>query len=178
VAEYFLGQIMMTACPFAMKGFALANGQLMLLAQNQALFSLLGTKYGGDGKVNFQLPNLQGRAAAGAGPSVDPEWQPGFYSQGAVFGVENVALTQLESPIHMHMVNATTTKGVQRPVPSALLAACSVDAEPIYGPPIALQPLAATTVATVGGGTAHDNMQPFQVLNIQVALTGVFPSRQ
>jgi len=178
MADYFLGQVMMTGYPFAAKGFALANGQLVPITQNQALFSLLGIQYGGDGRANFQLPNLQGRAAAGAGVSVDPEWSPEPYLQGDAFGSETVTLTLDQLPMHNHQLNATTTVGAQRPVPSAMLGASSVTSELIYGPSIALQPLAATTIASIGGGAAHANMQPFAVINFQVALTGVFPSRQ
>ncbi|HJV41339.1 phage tail protein [Caulobacter sp.] len=178
MAIYFVGQVMMTGYPFAAKGFALANGQLMPISQNQALFSLLGTQYGGDGRATFQLPNLQGRAATGAGLSADPDWSPEPYVQGTPLGSETVTLTLDQLPLHNHQLNASTTAGTLRPVPSAMLSASSVSTEPAYGGATALQPLADTTIASSGGGGAHANMQPFTVINFQIALAGVFPSRQ
>lgn len=178
MAIYFLGQVMMTGYPFAAKGFALANGQLMPIAQNQALFSLLGVQYGGDGRANFQLPDLKGRASVGAGSSADPNWSPEPYLQGDAFGSETVTLTLDQLPMHNHQLNATTTAGTQRPLASTMLGASSVNTELVYGTPTALQPLAQTTIASTGGGGPHANMQPFTVINFQIALTGVFPSRQ
>lgn len=177
MAEYFLGQIMMTGLPFTIKGFAQANGQRMPIAQNQALFALLETRYGGDGKVDFQLPNLQGRAASYAGASVDPDWTPEPYTLGETFGVEAVALALNEMPAHTHLIGATTLPGAQRAVASALLASSSVNDRPTYGRPISPELLTEKTISPTGGAAAHNNMQPFTVLNFQIALTGIFPSR-
>lgn len=177
MAEFFLGQVMMTGYEFAAKGFALANGQLIPVAQNQALFALLGVQYGGDGRVTFQLPNLQGRAVVGAGASNDPNWSPTPYQQGNAIGVESVALTLDQLPAHNHELHGSTTPATLRPVVGAMLAASSVTTEFTYGVPSALQPLAPSTIGSTGGGGAHANMQPFTVINFQIAMRGVFPSR-
>jgi microcystin-dependent protein len=175
MAEFFLGQIMLTGFGFAQKGFALSNGQLMSISQNQALFSLLGTTYGGDGRVTFGLPNLQGRTPVGFGPSADPAWQPTPYQWGETGGVENVALLFPQLPIHNHVGNGTTAAGAQRTPTNAMY---GTNSEAIYAPANSAQvPLSSPTVTTVGGNQPHANMQPFEVINYNIALVGIFPSR-
>jgi microcystin-dependent protein len=176
VAEFFLGQVMMTGFGYPQKNFAQCNGQLMPINQNTALFSLLGTSYGGDGMRTFQLPNLQGSAFYGAGNSADGTWQPSPLPTGAVGGSETVTVQVPNLPIHTHLMNATTTAGSSpRSVDNTLLGKA---AHNIYGPPNSgpVQ-LALGTLQSAGGGAAHANMQPFQVINFNIALYGIFPSR-
>jgi microcystin-dependent protein len=175
VTDVFVGQIMMTGFGFSPRGFAQCNGQTMSITQNQALFALLGTQFGGNGISTFQLPNLQGNAPYGAGPSFDGSWQPAPQPVGAVGGSETVTLTLQNLPIHNHFVNATTTAGTSpRSVINTLLGAA---AHPIYGSPnggpVQLTP---GTLQAAGGGLPHDNIQPFQVINFNIALFGIFPS--
>ena len=178
MAEVFLGQVMMTGFGFAPKGFALSNGRLLPIAQYQALFSLLGTQYGGNGQTNFQLPNLQGRAPMGSGGSVDPAWQPPPFPIGTVNGVEQVTLVGPELAAHTHQVRAATAPGAGRSAVNAGFAASSVDSESVYAAPTAgLIPLAGNTVGLTGGSLPHANMQPYTVISFAIALSGIFPSR-
>jgi len=175
MSEFFLGQIMLTAFNFPPRGFALCNGQLMAINQNQALFSLLGTQYGGDGITTFALPDLRGRAPVGAGSSVDPSWQPSPYVQGEMGGVESVTLTQAEIPPHIHQFQGTSAAGTSRN-PSGKL--YGTDTLALYAPSTGAQvPLNSTTLANAGSSGPHENMQPFKVINYCMALTGIFPSR-
>lgn len=176
MADYFLGQIMLTGFGFAPKGFALCGGQLLPIQQNSALFSLLGVYYGGNGTTNFQLPNLMGRTPVGAVPSMDPNWQPGPMSIGTMDGSETVALTTSQMPQHNHlaMANTTQTGGIKNPTGSIYGAA----SEALYATDSGTTvPLNATQLAPVGGGLAHENMQPFSVVNFCIAMNGVYPSR-
>lgn len=173
MTEVFLGQIMLTGFPFAPKGFALCNGQLLPIAQNQALFSLLGTTYGGNGTTNFQLPNMQSRTPVGFGNSVDPGWNPSPYQLGEVAGVENVTLLTTQMPQHNHLVNGTTTTGAARNPTGGLYGTSPAS---IFGPSTgALVPLQG--VGPAGGNQPHANMQPFTVINFVIALVGIYPSR-
>jgi microcystin-dependent protein len=174
MSDFFVGQIMMTGFGYAQKNFAFCNGQTLAISQNQALFSLLGTSYGGNGVSTFQLPNLQGRAFYGAGNSADGGWQPSPLPTGAVGGTETVTVTVPNLPIHTHLMGATTTAGGNpRSVDNTLLGTAGHN---IYGPPNGVQ-LALGTLQYAGGGAAHANMQPFQVINFNIALYGIFPSR-
>lgn len=176
MSEYFLGQIMLTGFGFAPRYFAQCNGQLLPINQNQALFSLLGTQFGGNGQTNFQLPDLRGRTPVGAGPSIDPAWQPAPYTQAAMFGVENVSLVQAQMPSHQHTVAATTTSGTVRVPTNALYG--GVSGESIYGNAGSnAVPLNPTLIQPTGSNTPHQNMQPYRVINFNIALSGVFPSR-
>jgi len=114
MSEFFIGQIMMAGFNFAPKFWALSNGQLLPINQNQALFSLLGTQYGGNGTTNFALPDLRSRTPIGYASSVDPSWQPPSVQIGQAAGVENVTLLSTNLPAHAHTVNATTTNGDNR----------------------------------------------------------------
>jgi len=173
MTEVFLGQIMLTGFQFAPKGFALCNGQLLPIAQNQALFSLLGTFYGGNGTTNFALPDLRGRAQAGYGNSVDPGWQPSPYSIGETGGVENVTLVLPQLPAHNHQCFGTTANGTVRNPTDALYGTNSVMTyAPSNGPQVPVQGL-----GTAGNTQAHPNMQPFQVISYSIALSGIYPSR-
>lgn len=169
MSECFIGQIMLTGFNFAQRGFALCNGQLLPINQNQALFSLLGVQYGGNGQTNFALPDLRGRTPVGPGG-------PQNYVQGTAFGVEAVSLIQNQMPPHTHTLNATNQAGTVRNPTNSIYGQSSGEA--LYGTadnsPI---PLAANQVQTVGSGAPHSNMQPSLTINFNIALSGVFPSR-
>jgi len=176
MAECYVGQIMVSGFGFAPRGFAACNGQLMPVNQNQALFALLGTMYGGNGTTTFGLPNLQGSTPVNAGASVDPTWQPTPYTQGQIAGAENVTLQLAQLPIHNHLANATTTAGAIKNPTNALYGGSGTEAlyAPATGPQV---PLAPQTLSSIGGNGPHDNMQPFRVLNFSIALSGIWPSR-
>jgi microcystin-dependent protein len=178
MSEFYIGQIMMTGFGFAQRGFAFCNGQLLPIQQNAALFSLLGVQYGGNGTTNFQLPNLQGRAPTGSGPSADPGFQPSPYTIGEVGGVESVTLTGQQLPMHSHLVAATTSTGNTKVATGSLLGASNTSTIPVFaasgGNTVPLYP---ATIGMTGGSGSHNNMQPFRVINFNIALTGIFPSR-
>lgn len=175
MAEFFLGQIMLTGFGFAQKGFALSNGQILPIAQNQALFSLLGTTYGGNGTTTFALPNLQSSTPVGFGSSADPAWQPAPYNWGETGGVENVTVLYQQLPVHNHIGQGTTAAGAQRNPVNTLY---GTNSNALYAPANGAQvPLANSTVTAVGGNQPHANMQPFEVINYNIALVGIFPSR-
>ena len=175
MSEVYLGQVMLTGFNFAPPGFALCNGQLLPINQNQALFSLLGTQYGGDGVNTFALPNLQSRVPVGAGRSADQDWQPTAYQQGQVGGVESVTLSQNELPAHAHALAATTAVGDARAPAGTLYGATS--GVPLYGKSTGTQvPLAAQNIANAGADQPHANMQPYLVINYMIALAGIFPA--
>ncbi len=177
MAEVFLGQVMMTGWAFGSKGFALCNGQLLPIQQNAALFSLLGTYYGGDGVRTFALPNLQSRTPVGYGNSVDPNWQPAPYPIGMVAGTENVTVLSPQMPSHTHMAQATTTAGGGRSQINGGFAASAVAGQPVFGAPSPPQPLSPTTIGISGGTSPHPNIQPYETISFQIALSGIFPSR-
>ncbi|WP_368518657.1 phage tail protein [Rhizobium sp.] len=175
MSDVFLGQIMLAGFQFAPKGFAQCNGQLMAINQNQALFALLGTYYGGDGVRTFALPNMQGRTPVGFGPSADPAWQPAAYEIGEIGGSENVTLLSSQLPEHVHVATGTTSSGTLRNPNNALYGTNTAN---IYAPSSGAQvTLSSQTVASAGNGQPHDNRQPYDVINFCIALTGVFPSR-
>lgn len=175
MSEVFIGQIMMTGFGFAQKYFAFCNGQILPVAQNQALFALLGVQFGGNGTTNFALPNLQGQAPVGAGSSVDPSWQPSPYPVGQAAGVPTVTLTGQNLGQHTHGVYATNVAGGARTPNNTLLGTAGANT---YGPSSGpLVPLNTNSVDVVGGNQPHQNMQPFQVINFNISLTGVWPSR-
>lgn len=174
MSEVFLGQIMPTGFYFAPRGFALCDGQLLPISQNQALFSLLGTQYGGDGRTTFALPDLRGRAAVGAGVSADPAWSPPAVQMGQLGGTESVTLNASDLPSHSHVLQADTAVGTARKPADNLYATNSTALYAGSGPQV---PLHASTVAPIGGGGAHENMQPYQVISYCIALSGIFPSR-
>ncbi|MDH5833376.1 phage tail protein [Luteimonas kalidii] len=181
MSEFFIGQIMMSAFGYAPKFFAHCNGQLLPINQNQALFSLLGTQYGGNGSTNFALPDLRGRTPVGYPSSVDPAWQPAPTPIGGIGGVESVALLPTHMPPHSHQVAASSAAGNSR-VPTGRTFATSTNSNgnaiALYagasGPVVALD---AQTVVPSGGGQAHPNMQPYTGINFCIALSGIFPSR-
>ncbi|HEV2507902.1 MAG TPA: tail fiber protein [Mesorhizobium sp.] len=175
MADFFLGQIMMTGFAYPQKGFAFCNGAIVAIAQNQALFSLLGTVYGGNGVTTFALPNLQSRTPAGFGTSSDPNWQPSAYNLGQTGGVENVTLLSQNLPMHLHVGQGTTSNGAQRSAGGALY---GTNTNAIYAAPNGRQvTLSPQTLNPVGGNQAHPNLQPYETINFNIAMTGIFPSR-
>ncbi|MGF6212010.1 phage tail protein [Comamonas sp. 4034] len=175
MSEFFIGQVMISGFNFAPRGFAQCNGQILPIAQNQALFSLLGTQYGGNGTTNFALPNLKSRTPIGSGNSVDPGWNPSPASIGQVGGVENVTLLSTNLPSHTHTLQATTATGTTRiPKGNALASSASTA---IYGAAQTTVSLSQQSVAQTGNTQPHSNLQPYLTLNFCIALLGIFPSR-
>jgi microcystin-dependent protein len=175
MSDHFLGQILMAGFNFAPRYFARCDGQLLAISQNQALFSLLGTQYGGNGVTTFALPDLRGRAPLGYASSVDPGWQPSNVQIGQLGGVETVTLLASQLPAHVHMANGTTANGTTRNPNNAVYANTSSALHgPATGPQVTLHP---STVANAGGTQPHPNMQPYTAINFCIALQGIFPSR-
>jgi microcystin-dependent protein len=175
MSEFFIGQIMMAGFNFAPKFWALANGQLLPINQNQALFSLLGTQFGGNGINNFALPDLRSRTPIGYASSVDPSWQPPAVQIGQLAGVENVTLLSTNLPSHSHQLNATSSNGSTRNPNNAIYANSSVSLfSGSSGPGV---PLNQATVSPSGGNQPHPNLQPYSVINFCIALSGIYPSR-
>lgn len=168
--EPFLGEIQMVAFNFAPRGWALCDGQVLPIAQNQALFAILGTTYGGDGNVSFALPNLNGRSPVGPGQG------PGLsaVALGQQRGEETVALTPQHLPPHSHALAAVAGLATTS-APSGR--GWATAAEPAFGAPAAGVTLAADTLTSVGEGTPIENRQPQQVLTFIIAITGIFPQR-
>lgn len=166
MSDAFLGQIIINSFGFARKGTAFCNGSLLSIAQNQALFSLLGTSFGGDGRTTFALPDMRGRTPVGSTPN-----QP----VGAIGGYEQVTLTLQDIPPHTHLTIATSDAGTARtPVNNLYAKAGTALYGPANGPTVALHP---ATLSSTGQNQPHPNMQPSSVLNFCILLQGVFPSR-
>jgi len=168
--DCFLSEIKWVSFNFAPKGWALCNGQLLPINQNQALFSLLGTTYGGDGRVNFALPNLRGRV---------PIHEGNGFTIGEAAGQEAHTLTASELPQHIHTASGSSGIADQiTPVGNSLatvdLTALTTN---VYAPPGNLTAMATTTVGNTGGSQAHENRQPYLTLNAIIALQGIFPSQ-
>ena len=180
MSDFFIGQVLPTAFNFAPRFFAQCNGQLLPIAQNQALFSLIGTQYGGNGINNFALPDLRSRTPVGFASSVDPGWQPSAVQIGEAAGSESVTLLGSNLPAHAHTMNASTASGDNR-VPVGRIHATNVDtASPasLYGPATgSLVAQSALSVAPAGSGQPHSNLQPFATISFCIALSGIFPSR-
>ncbi len=166
MAEPFLSEIRIMSFGFPPKGWATCDGQLLPINQNQALFSLLGTTYGGDGRVNFGLPNLQGRTAIHMGSS---------HTLGELGGEQAHTLSISEIPTHTHTAVAAGIAGTLPTPAGGFLGQTS--SSPYRQPDNNLGALFAGSLANVGGSQAHLNMQPFLVLNFSIALQGIFPSQ-
>jgi microcystin-dependent protein len=166
MSEPFLAEIRLVSFNFPPKGWALCNGQLLPINQNQALFSVLGTTYGGDGRTTFALPNLQGRVPLQTG---------GGFALGQSGGEAAHVLTVGEIPAHSHTAAAASEAGsAQSPQGNFWAAVGPFEAFSDAPPDTTLNPGA---IATTGANQAHDNMPPFLVLNFVIALQGIFPSR-
>ena len=171
MSDPFLGTIRLVAFNFAPVGWALCQGQTLPISQNTALFSLLGTYFGGDGVNNFGLPDLRGRLAVGQGQG------PGLsnYSQGQSGGAETVVLSANQAPLHTHTMMAAANVTTPDPGPSVVLGTPAA-AVRLYGSGAAT-PLASSAVAPFGSSVPHENRQPYLALNYIIALSGIFPSR-
>jgi microcystin-dependent protein len=169
MAEPFLGQLMCVGFNFAPQGWALCNGQLLPISQNTALFSLLGTTYGGNGTTSFALPNLQGRVPAHTGG-------PSNYVQGEMSGFDSVTLTTAQIPSHTHAGNADAAPGNQPGPIGNYPAADGAGVTAEYSAAFSGQ-MNANMIAPTGGGQPHENRQPTLVLNWIIALQGIYPSR-
>ena len=165
MSEPFIGETRWISWNYAPRGWAFCNGQLLPINQNQALFALLGTMYGGNGQTNFALPDLRGRAPVHVG---------GGFIQGQRGGEEAHTLTGPEMPQHLHGVTASGGNGTAAAPIGAFLANRQSD---IYVPPGNLQPMNQGAVSQTGGSQPHQNMAPYLVLNCVIALIGIFPSR-
>jgi microcystin-dependent protein len=166
MAEPFLAEIRIMSFAFAPKGWALCNGQVLPINQNQALFALLGTTFGGDGRVNFALPNLQARTPIHVGNA---------HALGEKGGEQTHTLSIAELPSHTHAVRAVSAQATTA-VPNANMLATAKGGA-VYAAAASPTPLSPATVASVGGGQPHPNMQPYLTLNFCIALQGIFPSR-
>jgi microcystin-dependent protein len=164
MSQPFLGEIRVVSFNFPPKGWALCNGQLLSISQNAALFSLLGTTYGGNGTTTFQLPNYQARMPVHVGNG---------YVQGQSSGEPTHTLTQAEMPLHTHSAVGVTT--------NANSASASGNAWAVSGEnPYAASPntqMSPSALTNAGGSQPHDNMPPYLTLNFVIALAGIFPSR-
>lgn len=168
--EPFIGEMIWVPYNFAPVGWAFCDGQLLPIAQNTALFSLLGTTYGGDGKTTFALPNMQGRLMinAGQGPGLSE------YVQGETGGEATHTMLQSEMPAHSHGFQASTVTGTVT-TPAGTIHASSASGKQ-YGPnPGASMP--AGVLGGAGGNQPHNNMMPYGTLNCIIALQGIYPSR-
>ena len=165
MSEPFLAEVRMMGFNFAPRGWGFCDGQILPINQNQSLYSLLGTIYGGDGRTSFALPDLRSRTPL----HVDNEHQ-----QGQKSGAETISLTAAEIPQHTHAFRASSLAGNTRSSTGSILASA-----PTYRPFAAdrNQPLRSGSINNVGGGQAHNNMQPYTTVSFAIALQGLFPSR-
>jgi microcystin-dependent protein len=160
----FLSEIKIVSFNFPPKAWAFCNGQLLPINQNQALFSLLGTTYGGDGRVNFALPNLRGRVPIHMGNG---------HTLGEAAGTTSVTVNIQQMPQHLHTLNATNSNGVINNPNNAAIGAVNN----MYSPSGSPVPFDPSSVTNVGGSQPHNNMMPYLVLNFIIALQGIFPSQ-
>jgi microcystin-dependent protein len=175
VADQFIAEIRVFPFNFPPIGWAFCNGQILSISQNTALFSLLGTSFGGNGTSNFALPDLQGSVplAWGQGPGLSP------YELGQIGGEQAVTVLAVQMPAHTHALQAESGEATTKtPGPTNSLARSNptfIYTGPTPTPP--QQPLAAGTVGTAGGNQPHNNLMPYLTLNFCIALQGIFPAR-
>ena len=171
MSDPFIATIRLVGFNFAPVGWALCQGQSLPISQNTALFSLIGTYFGGDGVNTFNLPDLRGRVAVSQGQGTGRS----NYNQGQMGGAESVSLVASQAPAHTHTLMAASNATTPNPGPSLALGSPATAVQ-LYGTnsPTAL---ASGSIGTFGSGAAHENRQPFLGLNYIIALTGIFPSR-
>ncbi len=167
MAEPFLSEIRIFSFSFPPRGWAMCNGQLLPINQNQALFALLGTTYGGDGRVNFALPDLRGRA---------PNHMGSEFTLGQRGGATAHTLSLTEMPQHIHVMRASNQAATAN-VPTGAYPANGSPANMFKTGLTNAAAMAPGSLTNVGGSQAHNNMQPFLVLNLCIALQGIFPSQ-
>lgn len=167
----FVGEIRVVGFNFAPVGWAMCNGQLLAISQNEVLFDLIGTTYGGDGETTFQLPDLQSRVPVHQGTGVIGTQ----YVIGGLAGVESVAVSAAQIPSHSHTLQAVGAVGGQSAPAQALLAGGAV--QQTYSPQTPASPMAAGAVQPAGSSLAHENRQPSLALNYIISLFGIFPSQ-
>jgi microcystin-dependent protein len=170
MSQPFVGEIRMFGGSFAPAGWAFCDGSLQPISENETLFNLIGTTYGGDGQETFGLPNLQGRMPihVGQGPGITQNYQ-----LGEMAGTESVTITAATTPIHNHSLIASTATATN-PSPNGNILAASATISP-YVIDIAGPTLVATAVAPIGGSQPHDNMMPFLCISYIISLFGIFP---
>jgi microcystin-dependent protein len=167
MSEPFLGEIKIISWNYAPKGWAFCNGQFLPINQNQALFSLLGTMYGGNGQTTFALPDFRGRVPMHVGSS--------HSTQGEAAGQSAHTVTMSEMPAHTHFLMGTNDIGTtQNPGTGVVLSKSVANS---FGPGTNLVTMNAGSITNVGGSQPHNNMQPYLTLNFIIALQGIFPSR-
>ena len=175
MSEPFIAEVRIFPGNFAPRNWAFCNGQLLPIAQNTALFSLVGTTYGGDGRTTFGVPGLQGRAPMGWGNG------PGLTTRrlGERGGVESTSLTSAQMPAHNHGLRASGSAVDEEGTsyPGNAVTGVTDLSDAIYGPAASLTPMHPAALTSVGGGQPHNNMQPYLTLNFIIALVGLFPSR-
>ena len=167
MAQPYVGEIRMFAGNFAPAGWMFCSGQLLPISENETLFNLIGTTYGGDGQSTFALPDLQSRV---------PIHQGNGFTLAEQGGVETVTLTVQQIPVHTHALVATLNAGTQNPATNNLLAQSPTQNAFPYGTDVPPANLNANTVSPVGGGQPHDDLQPYLTLNFIISLFGIFPS--
>jgi microcystin-dependent protein len=163
MSEPFLAEIRLMSFGYAPRGWAFCNGQLLPINQNQALFSLLGTSYGGDGRTNFALPDLRGRVPIHTGNG---------HVLGEKAGATTHTLSSAQMPAHTHTLQASATRGASLAPTGNVLASALA-----YRAPTALTSLSPESITSVGGSQPHENMQPYLTINFCIALQGIFPSQ-
>jgi len=166
MSEPFMSEIRIMSFVFAPKGWALCNGQFLQISQNQALFSLLGTTYGGNGQTTFALPDLRGRTPIHMGNG---------HTLGERAGQEATTVTIAQLPTHTHVLNGTANASVNTPASDKVLGKSAP--QPVYGGPANLAVQSQTGISNVGGSQPHNNMQPYLTLSFCIALQGLFPSQ-
>jgi microcystin-dependent protein len=170
--DQWIGEIALVGFNFEPQGWAFCNGQLLAISQNTALFSLLGTTYGGNGTTNFALPDLRGRVPLhfGQGPGLS------LYNLGQAGGVEAIALTMNQMPAHNHLVNASAANGTSD-TPTNAIPGKNASGVPDYSSAAPNTQMAPGAIAPAGANQPHENRPPYLALNFVIALQGIFPSR-
>jgi microcystin-dependent protein len=168
MSDPFMAEIKIFTSDFAPQGWAMCNGQIMQINQNQALFSILGTRYGGNGQATFALPDFRGRVPA--------HWGSSFGSPGEAGGEEFHTVSQSEMPAHNHFVQSAGNSDADTATPTGNRFGKN-GSQPYQSSPVSLTTLHPSTITVTGGSQPHENRQPFLVLNFIIALQGIFPSQ-